>query len=58
MDDKPDSPRPSLYPSGWTGKRTSTTETFAWFVWDWPFLPGETRIAGLFDSKDFRKETS
>jgi hypothetical protein len=52
------SDRPSLYPSGWEGKRTPTTETFAWFVWDWPFIPCGTKIAGLFDSKDFRKEST
>ncbi len=26
--------RVTMYPAGWTGKMGTTTETFAWFVWD------------------------
>lgn len=41
-----------FYPEGYTGKRNSTTETMAWFIWDWPFKVVEPRI-GWLDSKEF-----
>lgn len=33
--------RITLYPAGWTGKRTSGSQSFAWFIWEYPFFrPG------------------
>lgn len=29
--------RVALYPADWDGPRGSSTETFAWFVWEWPY---------------------
>ena len=48
--------RPSMYPADWTGPRTTTTETFSWWIWEWPFGVQKPEL-GWLDSKEFMKET-
>ena len=44
--------RVSLYPAGWDGPRNSTTETMAWFVWDFPSRGAPPQV-GWLRARDF-----
>ncbi len=47
--------RITMYPAGYEGKRGTSTETMAWFVWEWPFKPVEPRIVSWLNSNDFKE---
>lgn len=44
--------RPSMYPADWKGTKGTTTETFSWWVWEWPFGVQKPEL-GWLDSKEF-----
>ena len=44
--------RPSMYPADWDGPRGTTTETFSWWIWEWPFEVQKPEL-GWLDSKGF-----
>lgn len=48
--------RTTMYPRGWVGPMETTTETFAWFVWDGPARPGTGPVIGWFNSKNFMQK--
>lgn len=49
----PFSNRVTMWPAGVKGTGNPGTETFAWFIWEWPFRPVQPVLAGWLNSKDF-----
>ncbi len=45
--------RPSMYPADWDGPRGTTTETFSWWIWEWPFEVQKPEL-GWLDSREFK----
>lgn len=45
--------RITMYPAGYQGPKGTTTETFAWYVWERPFL-SRPPVIGWLDSSDHR----
>lgn len=39
--------RVSMFPADWDGPRGTSTETMAWFVWEWPFARRSPAIGWL-----------
>lgn len=44
--------RPSMYPADWEGEKGTTTETFSWWIWEWPFEIQKPEL-GWLDSREF-----